>query len=533
MQRCVTAVGVAIVLAGCVEAAPEVLEGRVALGFAPGCRPAGALESVRVTALGDFAPREDAVEVLDGKPGAVRLDGLPSTSTAVSVLALAEGGSWRAGATAAYHYPEGAERALLLPLARSCPLGDPGATVEPGAVAVALPAGGAMVTGGLVDGLASRRSWYVAPGETLATVNAEGLADRRAGATISVVDGRVCVLGGVAGDAGPAHDTFEMFELGAKGPSAAERGSFCRGDAECVGRVDHGAVDLGRGRLLVVGGRAEAAGTPLDSAFVLDVRSGAVDTGIAPLPNARASAAVVRLDDGTVLVVGGAGTGGGATGTVYAYDELARSFDEALDADGDALGVAPRTSGVAVPLEGARFAWFAGDGSAADRRTVSVYTRLAPDAGVPVFRRTDLDGVLPVALAGARGVALGGSSLLVIGFDGSDARAFVVDVGAASARETEASRAAAMVLGLADGAVLEINADGASLRRESLAHPLDAPPSSYLPGGASDLAFDAEGHWDASGDTVVAKADGARALVPVLRFGRVRVEMDADAGAEL
>lgn len=524
-------VWVALVLAGCTTPPPRVTESVVAIRTVPGCEPPGPVSSLRVTALGDFAAGDDTVEVLAGGDG-LTIDRFPETTRALAVLA--EGpGAFEAGGIADVAAGAVTAPLLLLPFDASCALGDSAAHGFTDGVTAVTPAG-VLVAGGLDGEVATRRTVFLPANGSLVAIVGDGMANRRLGATATAVDNRVVIAGGSAGEEGAADDTFEVFDAATTAFVPDNGGSLCGTSSSCAGRRDHGAAAIGGDGVLLVGGAAASDGAPLDDAVIVHAGDGTVDREVGALPKARRFPAAITLDDGTVLIIGGLGKGGAWTGTVYAFDPVTKFFEDARDGDDDPLSLLPRERGAVVALPGARFVWVGGEVLGEMSRSLTLCMRIAPDEGTPRFDCTTLDDALPVDLTSLRVAGNPGGGILLTGNDGAESRAFFLDPsGAAPTRELPATRTPLALAALADGTLVEVGTDGTSLRRIDLHTQLEAPPNSYLPGGAADLAFDAVDRWVQTGGTLHAAVDDARVTVPLLRFARFDATLDADSGTDI
>jgi hypothetical protein len=90
-------------------------------------------------------------------------------------------------------------------------------------------------------------------------------------------------------------------------------------------RTGASAALLGSGEALVAGG-LDVSGAPVASAEILSLQNGAVRTQLAsPLIAARAFAALARLPDGRILIVGGSGSEGSALSSAELFDPSAKS----------------------------------------------------------------------------------------------------------------------------------------------------------------------------------------------------------------
>jgi hypothetical protein len=116
-------------------------------------------------------------------------------------------------------------------------------------------------------------------------------------ASVVLPDGRVLLIGGcVAGscDAGPASATADVFN-----PAS---GTVQEAGRLTIARIGSGAVALGDGRVLIVGGWSGSR--PTDTAEIFDPATGR-SRSVGRMSAARADAGIVMLGDGRVLVAGG------------------------------------------------------------------------------------------------------------------------------------------------------------------------------------------------------------------------------------
>ncbi|MBL8721949.1 MAG: hypothetical protein JNL79_38550 [Myxococcales bacterium] len=124
------------------------------------------------------------------------------------------------------------------------------------------------------------------------------MAEIRIGHTgTALVDGRVLVCGGEVG-VPTAASTTELYD--------PVKGTFSAGPAMTVGRSLHTATRLADGRVLVVGGRStdDTATSTLSSAEIFDPKTGAF-TATGSMASRRLDHAAVLLPSGRVLVTGG------------------------------------------------------------------------------------------------------------------------------------------------------------------------------------------------------------------------------------
>ncbi|MCA9583678.1 MAG: hypothetical protein KC416_17895, partial [Myxococcales bacterium] len=206
------------------------------------------------------------------------------------------------------------------------------------------------------------------------------------------------------------------------------------------------------------------------------------------LPSPRTEPEVTVLEDGTVLVVGGQDADGLPTGSVFSYDLIGRRFVEVVDREGVPL-LLPALSGArAVPMVGSRMAWVGGHSGEGPRRGVSWIIPMAIEEGtVAAFERVDWPEALPADLQDQRATGLADGRLLVTGTRKGRAEGWLLDLGHRTQGPVGVTRAGGEILFLEDGTTLSTDGEGSSLWRQGLHSPFDAPPSSYLPGGATDL----------------------------------------------
>jgi len=307
----------ACLLGGCGEPDPEItrLELRPRLPTDPICEPTAALSRLRIAALGDFpsVATDQRVESV-GTEGPETIDRFPVATELVTVTA--EAGAWSGGGLHRVSDESETAGVLLLPFGRSCVRQDALELRLPqGGAVVALPDGGLAVFGG--EGM-RRRSTVRAPapgtGE-LAQVLGEPLSDPRVGATATLVGGRVLIAGGEGED----NDTYDVFDL----------------ETETVDfgllpgtRHHHGAIALDAERVLLVGGM-DASGAVLGTSTIVDLGAGEASALDSTLFVSRSEPQLLRLDDGTLYVVGGQVTGGGLAAQVELFDEETRPVLEA------------------------------------------------------------------------------------------------------------------------------------------------------------------------------------------------------------
>jgi hypothetical protein len=238
------------------------------------------------------------------------------------------------------------------------------------------------------------------PGYLRATGN---MTEARASHTITLLaDGRAFIAGGFAGNDREAFPfrTTELFD------PATNR--FTKGPAMSQGRSGHSSTLLPDGRVLIVGGWTDAAGT-FGSVEIVDPagqRNPEVLSSVSP----RAGHTATRLRDGRVLIVGGVDRSALELSSTELFDPKTGQFSA-----GPAMAVA-RAAHTATPLFDGRVAIVGGgNGSYPNMnviRTVELYD--------PSTNRFTVAGELGVARQKHATALLDNDRILVVG--GSDNR---------------------------------------------------------------------------------------------------------------
>lgn len=485
----------ALFLLGCATRT-EAVALSVRLADDPACRPTEPLTEVRLTALGDFGGVGATAIVTDG----VRIDQFPFETEAF--LGTVELGAFRGTGLVL----RGESRVLRLsPLDVPC-VSALAPAVGDGASFAVTDDGGFVVAGGNdLDGIATRNVRVVEAGLAGERLTME-LPTRRVRATSHVVGDRLYVAGGALGETGPALDRADVIDVAT--------GALVSSAVLAVPRRDHGSVPLADGRLLVVGGRAADDAPALASAEIVgETGSG---TLTAELPFARLAPRVVRLDDGTVLVLGGygAGTSPYSTTSVFTWNPPAQGFVDRSDE----VSVRPYARFTAVPLVGGRVVWVGDARPGLSSALFRVLYHVLPDFDVPVLVESDVDlraqmpdleAVVATPLADGRFVMMGRDA-------SSSPRGFVIDVGRALADEIVVDALPHTLLTLADGSVVAFSATAITTYRFRVVTRWDVSPETVL---AEELAFDVASRWAfPSAVRFAALEDGARFDVPTVRL---------------
>lgn len=506
------AFGLALVLAcptGC-AAPPDALAGvRLHLPRATGCQPTS-LASVRIVALGDFAPLGE--RVVEGDPAMpISIDRFPADTLALAVTG--RGGTWSGFGLVRIDETtlDTGRDVLLLPVGVPCPVGDPELRAPIGAATAELPDGSLVIVGGLDDdtGRGTRRVVRLEAGREVADVEAVVPQNRIAFASATAIGGtRVLVAGGASAADGEVRDNVEILDLD--------------GDAHPVAifphaRREHAAV-LVDDVVVLVGGRDESGVLGSIERVVLDPLG--AETARARLVHARRNPIVVVRADGSLVVAGGRDDEGDPIASIEIVSADLGSSEEV------SLGLPPPRYVVVLP--GPRLLW-GGVGDVADRETFIV-TLDGEIAVAPVeLEPTPDDDVIGVALADGRAFLSGRSRGLIV--------TSLVDPATQTVTAVASSREPGVRVALHDGVVLELDETGAAMRRESVLHELGAPPASWqLPADQSLLLLDAPGRWLAEAGAepgLRALSEGARIDVPALRLARFALRVRVVGAAEI
>ena len=299
----------------------------------PPCVAADAVNTVRVTAQGDFPP--ETMLTAAASPSMPATLTLPAATRAIDVEGFGPTGLAAFGRTPTLAL--GGVAAGPFPIA----YGPPDSACVTGGMlvaraghhATALSGGGVLVTGGVGadDGAVTQVELYDAKTASFGLTGAS--LDPHAAlahATAPLSDGGALVTGGVGADPNGLPSGFAV--AGALRFDAAGKlvGSplLLAGGA---GRAGHAAIALADGRVLLAGGCQDfdagacVPGASLASTEIYDAKSDSFAAG-PPLASARVGGAAVLLGDGTVLLVGGRGEGGGAVPAEVVDPDEERGF---------------------------------------------------------------------------------------------------------------------------------------------------------------------------------------------------------------
>lgn len=508
----------AALLIGC-NADPEIITARLALDELASCELPPP-SSLRVRATGDFPAQEQLL------PGVAPYDLEPFAAEARYLVIEARSGPARAGSVVALD-PLGLQRrALLLPLGRSCPLGDPLVAARPESALAALPGGGLLIAGGRIDADANGSvgsALVLRPSEELANEVPGGMLLRRAGASATVAGAAVVIAGGAPDRRGPAHDTFEVYSLAEQRFDTA-RSARLRGP-----RRDHGAGRLPDGRVLLVGGVAESEGEPLASAELIDLGAGESRAVQGELAHARTAPALLVLDSGVSLVALGRDAAEQPVAELERFDPSAERFEPA-----GALPVHAEAAVAALPGGRVLYAGCEGPGEPCELGLL-----------LPAGERFELwplgasaDALEAAGLRGLdqlRAAALGDGRVLLTGRDPRLAvarRAFVIDPNGPSVEPADATRVPSQLIALEGGVIAELDAEGASLHRELLQSAFDDPPEALLSAPDPVVSLDLRERWEVGDRGLAALAD-ARLDLAGYEFAAVAIELVLEGTGEL
>jgi hypothetical protein len=517
-------VGVWVLCGVCACApAPRLTTARVTLRTLPGCE-LGSKPKLRLRAAGDF-PAPAARAFSSAAP--VTFDGLPQ-ATRWLVLEATDGRG-RAGGLVALPGRDLDRGALMLPLGRSCPLGDPLAAAPAGAAVAALPDGDLLIAGGQnSSGEATADAVVLPAGEPLVTEVAGGMLLHRAGASATRVGSLVLIAGGGPDARSTAHDTFEVFDSETRHFDTAQSAKLAGGP-----RREHGAVLLPDGRVLIAGGQAAVGSAPLGSAELIDVATSRVERVAGELQVARIAPQLLVLDGGAVLVALGRDASGALVSELESFDLGTQRFSLL------AAQLPVHAEAAVAALEGDRVAYLGCDPGDAGCELVLIVPDGHDFGVVTPFDRQLLSASGLRDLEQVRLLALRDGRLLVTGRDRSqlvERRAFVIDLNASTIEPLESTEAISRVpddlLALDDGTLVELNAAGLSLGRRELVTELDSPPAGLIGADVLGVALDHAARWGRSGDALTA-LQAARFDLPFLRFADVRVELELEGEASL
>jgi hypothetical protein len=495
---------------------------RLALRTLGAC-PLGAASGLELTALGDFPSRSLRA---DGSELTASFEPLPPETRELALRVASQRGGFGRRVLAQRVLAE-PEPLWLLPPDDSCPLADDLARALEGAAVVALPPAALLFLGGAAGStLASSDALLLGEGSEVVTPVPGGMLLRRAYASASVLGERVVVAGGTADLRGGAHDTYEVFDAVTRQFDAAQSGKLQEP------RMQHASLALPEGRLLLAGGRAESGGLALASAEVLDPQAGTSDLleDARGLTVGRINPKLLALDSGSVFLAAGSDAAGGPIGSVERFDGTALHFEVAAD------DLPVRGEVAVATLPGARIAWLTCDAGAGASCRLELLLERADGlerAAVPLR----FDDLAPAGLRELQLLALGGGRLLLTAADDSDPsgrrRAYLIDPVEPSITRATATRVPRWLVGLASGAVAEIDGAGMSLRAATTLGPYACPDGDLTAAASPFLALDAPEHWQRETDGLRAQRDGARFDLAELRAAAFRLEWSVDGPAEL
>ena len=490
----------------------------------PGCE-IGALESLELRALGDFPAQREAFDLSSEQAA---FESFPLDTLELTIEGRFADDARAGGRTLVPGALTRAEGAILMvPQGRSCPLADEALIASEGVAAAPLPDGGLLLAGGTKGDEILRSALVLPAGGTLVEEVPDGMLLRRRYASATRAGGLVVVAGGVSSERGGAEETYEIFD--------SARGAFAREQSHQLSagpRMQHGAALLPDGRVLLVGGRAEPEGAPLSSAELIQVDLLAPQASAdEPLlmGSARAAPQVIVLDSGVVIVAGGLGADGRVVPTLERFEVQTERFVPL----GLTLSAFEHTAAVGLP--GGRVAWIGCDTTLRAACGLELVL-LRGEEPVRVDVPLDWAGQASLGLRDLRALALEDGRVLITGRE-PDAnmrrRALVLDIGLRELTPDDASRAPSLVLLLADGAIIELDGVGASLRRVGGLSAYESPEGDLVGREPALLALDAPDRWQSSEAGLRALLSGARLDLTRLRLGAFRLELALEGRALL
>ena len=183
-----------------------------------------------------------------------------------------------------------------------------------GATGISDP-GNDFIVGGVVGEPATETATAVQYGGDAIFLDAPALTSPRSGMTMTLTSyGNLLVAGGSTD--GRTVATAEIYNI--NDAVVTPTGSMA------VARIEHAAVRLGDGRVLITGGRT-ADGTVSPSAEIFDPRTGLFTT-VEPMGTARRSHSATLMLDGRVLVAGGFDAADRSLATTEIYDPSTNAY---------------------------------------------------------------------------------------------------------------------------------------------------------------------------------------------------------------
>ncbi|HKU37967.1 MAG TPA: hypothetical protein VJR89_07465 [Polyangiales bacterium] len=485
---------------------------QLSLRAAPGCE-LGSAEGLSIRALGDFPSLREPFTTEAARSA---FDEFPLDTRELAIEGRFSGDTEASGRVLLPTALSGETSSiLLLPEGRSCPLADTALIASPGVAAAPLADGGLLLAGGTRGSETLAGALHLPAGGTLVEEVPDGMLLRRRYASATAVGERVVVAGGAG-----AAETYEVFD-GARGRFARELTQPLTAGP----RLEHGAAKLPDGSVLLIGGRAEPAGAPLATAerIRLDVPLPSRDAAAAPLSLVRARIApdVLVLESGVLIVAGGRDADGAVVPTLERFEPDSERFVELP------LTLRAYEHAAAVALPGSRIAWLGCD-TLARRGCGLELVLLRGEVPLRVDAALDWTARVPRGLVDVRALALADGRVLITGRDpdGSmQSRALVADLDTRELVPYEATRAPSVLASLADGAIVELDAVGASLRRLGSVSAYESPQGDLLSSTPSLLAFDAPDRWQRTDEGVRARLAGARLDLARLALGAFRLKL--------